>query len=86
MKLTYSYITKLGYFIRISNLTADDHKIAEYLDISYEEYKNILEQNHAIYHEESYKYKDGHFFQTILDIEKVIETLESILIMNKLTE
>ena len=73
------------YFICLSNLTNKtfDKHIAEYLDIEYKEYINILLKNGAIRMEE-FEYEC--FFKLKKDVNKTVKILEPYLILAELTK
>ena len=69
------------YYLRIIGISVFDYKMADYLDLSFQEYQNILINNGA------YSCNGGEcWFTERSDAEAAIKILEPLLVMAKLTK
>lgn len=84
-KFEYQKTKIQGYYLVIGSLSSDD-KIAEFLNLSLEEYINILTKNGASFIPENFVYRGGYYFDSFEDIIMVIEILEPYLIFATLIE
>ena len=82
MEINKSFTTG-GYYISYNNKDSCDITISQLLNLTLEEYQNILIQNGGIY----LSYNDDEiYFNNREDIQKAINALEPYLIMSKLVE
>ena len=78
-KFEYQKTKIQGYYLVIDGFSSDD-KIAEVLNLSLEEYINIITKNGASFIPENLTYRSGYYFDSFEDIIMVIEILEPYLI------